>query len=87
MKGAPSKDESPRPGAESSPPSAGLVNGEDLLKVLWPLETSRPTLRWLRSMQERRLVPFKRVSRRIFFDPAEVRAVLDRNCSVEAIGK
>jgi hypothetical protein len=54
----------------------GLLNAHELLATLWPNPTTRPSLRWLRSLQARRAVPFYRVGRLIFFDPVRVKAAL-----------
>jgi hypothetical protein len=35
-------------------------------------------------MQDRRLIPYKKIGRRVFFDPEEVRRALDRQFSVHA---
>lgn len=68
-------------GAAGRPPK--LVCAEELLELLWE-EKSRPSLRWLRDLQEQRLIPSKRLGRRVFFDPEEVRAVIDRDHSIKA---
>jgi len=54
----------------------GLLDAPGLLKAVWPDEGSRPSLRWLREMQARRVLPFIRVGRRIYFEPERVRAAL-----------
>jgi hypothetical protein len=53
-----------------------LVSGDDLLRVLFP-KTSRPTLRWLRDMQNQRRVPFCKIGRLVFFYPDKVRDALN----------
>jgi len=65
----------------------GLMGAEELLKAVFPAESTRPSLRWLRRMQARRLVPFRKVGRLVFFDPEEVRRALDRNFTVRALGE
>ncbi|HWB02799.1 MAG TPA: hypothetical protein VG796_07215 [Verrucomicrobiales bacterium] len=57
-------------------PPGGLLNAQELLATLWPNPETRPSLRWLRSLQARRAVPFYRVGRRIFFDSQRVKAAL-----------
>src|SRR5579864_6223540 len=52
-----------------------LVNGPRLLEILWD-EASRPSLRWLRSQQRRRSIPFTRVGRLIWFCPRQVKEYL-----------
>jgi hypothetical protein len=69
-------------GTLSSTPS--LVGAAELLLALFPANESRPSVRWLRRMQDRRLIPYKKIGRRVFFDPEEVRRALDRQFSVHA---
>lgn len=65
--------------------SAALVGGEALLETLFPNPVDRPSLRWLASMRQRRLIPFKKIGGRLLrYDVAEVRAALDRNFTVRA---
>lgn len=66
--------------------SHSLVGAETLLKLLFPYEESRPTLRWLRGMQAKRLVPFRKIGRRVYFDPEEVRRSFDAQFKVESLG-
>lgn len=64
--------------------SSGLVGAEGLLKELFPDPSSRPCVRWLREQQKRRVIPFYRVSRLVFFNVYEVRESLRKNLRVEA---
>jgi hypothetical protein len=57
--------------------ASGLMGAEALLEALFPGDPNRPSERWLRHMRARRLVPFKKVGGRVFYDPAEVRRALD----------
>ena len=50
-----------------------MVSAERLLELLWE-ESSRPALRWLRTQQKRRAVPFTRIGRRVWFTPSQVLA-------------
>ncbi len=69
----------------TEPLRSGLLNDEALLAALFPDETCRPSLRWLRKMRHRRLVPFYRIGgRMVLFDPGEVRAALEKQFRVEA---
>ena len=54
-----------------------LVSGAKLLELLWE-DSSRPTMRWLRSQTKRRAIPFARSAGRVWFDPSEVKASLSR---------
>lgn len=65
----------------------GLVGAIPLLEHLFPDERTRPTLRWLREMQAKRLVPYRKVGRLVYFDVMEVRRALDKQFKVEAIGE
>jgi hypothetical protein len=60
----------------------GLVGAETCLRLVFPDEATRPCLRYFRELQAKRLVPFKKIGRRTFFDPVEVRRALDRQFSV-----
>jgi len=63
---------------------AGLYGAEPCLHVVFPDETTRPCLRTFREWQNQRLIPFKKIGRRTFFDPVEVRRALDRQFTVHA---
>lgn len=54
----------------------GLVDAPRLLELLFPNPACRPSLRWLRDQTSKRTVPFIRIGRLVFFDLAQVRAVL-----------
>jgi len=62
----------------------GLVGAETCLHVVFPDESTRPCLRTFRSWQRLRIIPFRKISRRTFFDPVEVRRALDRQFTVHA---
>jgi hypothetical protein len=65
--------------------SAALVGGETLLETVFPNPEDRPSLRWLATMRERRLIPFLKIGGRLIrYDAAEVRAALDRNFTIAA---
>lgn len=67
------------------PLRSGLLNDEALLTALFPDESSRPSLRWLRKMRHNRLVPFYRIGgRMVLFDAGEVRAALEKQFKVDA---
>lgn len=66
------------------PKQTGKVSGKRLLEILFPDEESRPTLRFLRSLQARRLIPYYKVSRKVFFDVEEARESLERVMRVKA---
>jgi len=53
-----------------------LVTAEELLPIIWPNEKSRPSLRWLRTQQDNRAIPYVKMGRLVFFDPEQVRAAI-----------
>lgn len=63
-----------------------LVGAEALLRELFPDEKSRMSLRSLRGMQAKRLVPFRKIGRRVYFDVEEVRRSFDTQFKVDSIG-
>lgn len=48
-----------------------LVNGKRLLEILWDAQ-SRPSMQWLLKQVKRRMIPFIRRGRLIFFRPRTV---------------
>jgi hypothetical protein len=70
------------PAASEATFPAGLVGAETCLRLIFPDEATRPCLRYFRELQRKRLIPFKKIGRRTFFDPPEVRRALDRQFSV-----
>ena len=62
--------------------SAGLVNGEQCLKALFPDPASRPSLRWFLALKARGLIPFRRIGGLIFYDVEEVRRAIDTQFTV-----
>jgi hypothetical protein len=65
-------------------PAPSLLGAAELLLALFPANDSRPSVRWLRRMQSRGLIPYKKIGRLVYFDPDEVRRALDRQFSVHA---
>jgi hypothetical protein len=66
------------------PALPGLVNAETCLRMVFPDEDSRPTLRYFRELQAKRLIPWRKIGRLVFFDPVEVRRAIDRQFTVHA---
>jgi hypothetical protein len=56
----------------------GLVGVEALRLILWPDPASRPSLRWVRELQARRVIPHIKLGVKVFFEPERVRAALRR---------
>jgi hypothetical protein len=63
---------------KSIPPSRVLVGAEECIRIVFPTQ-SRPHKRTFLEWKARRLIPFYKIGRRIFFDPEEVRTALDRH--------
>lgn len=70
----------------ATPADGQFVDGDTLLKLLFP-ESSRPTLRWLRDQQKSRRIPYAKIGRLVFFDPAEVRAAWRQKFTVGRVSK
>ncbi len=62
--------------AKATPEATGYLSAKTLLTTLWPDPISRPSLRWLRSMQARRAVPHIKIGALVFFEIARVQAAL-----------
>ncbi|GDX12061.1 hypothetical protein LBMAG57_38330 [Verrucomicrobiota bacterium] len=62
---------------------AGLVNAERCLCIVFPDPESRPSLRYFRELQAKRLIPWRKIGRLTFFDAAEVRRALDKQFTVQ----
>ncbi len=58
-----------------------LVDGKRLLEAIFE-EQSRPSPRWLHSMTKRGLIPHKKLGHLVRFDVAQVRAALEKKCTV-----
>jgi hypothetical protein len=61
-----------------------LVGAADCIKIVFPCETSRPSLRSFRAWQSKGFFAFHKIGRRTFFDPESVRAALDRRFLIHA---
>jgi hypothetical protein len=62
---------------ERAPEGGGLVGAKTCLSIVFPDEQTRPSLRFFRKLQRMGKVPFKKIGRLTFFDPAEVRRAFD----------
>lgn len=63
-------------GAENG--TSVLLNGESLLKLLFPDQKTRPSVFWLKKMRQKKVIPFYRVGKRVFFNAEGVRAALEK---------
>jgi hypothetical protein len=59
-----------------------LVDAHGLLDALFD-DDSRPSLRWVREMQKRRILPYIKVGHLVRFDVDRVRTVLDERFTVQ----
>jgi hypothetical protein len=60
-----------------------LMGAQGCLAEIWPNPQERPSFRKFKELQLHGFIPFHRIGRRVFFDPAEVRRALDRKFRVE----
>lgn len=74
------------PEQKPKPEFPQLVDAPTLLVMLFPCESSRPSLRFMRELQAKRLIPYKKIGRLIMFDPSEVRRAIDSRFGVKAKG-
>jgi len=56
----------------------GYLNADQCLVVLFPDETSRPSLRTFRTWQAAGKIPYLKLGRLTFFNPNEVKLALER---------
>jgi hypothetical protein len=68
----------------NSPTPEGLLIAEEMMKAVWPNERSRPSLRTIREWQAKRMVPYVKCGRLVYFDPVKVRQSLAKRFTVEA---
>ena len=61
-----------------------LVQAPALLEALFD-EPSRPTVRWVRRMTAKRVIPYYKIGHCIFFDVPKVRAALERRNLVNPV--
>ncbi len=62
-----------------------LVGVEACLKTVFPDEQSAPALRTFKGWMAARYFPVHKIGRRVFLDPAEVRAALSRRFKINAV--
>jgi hypothetical protein len=69
----------------SRPAEKELVDAQTCISRIFPNPKSAPSLRTFREWQARKWIPFRKVGKRVFFDPEEVRRVIDKRFTVHAI--
>jgi hypothetical protein len=62
----------------TEPESVGLFGAESCLEKVFPDARSRPSLRWFKGLQAAGKIPYRKIRRRVWFDPEEVRRALDQ---------
>lgn len=67
------------------PTQKQLVGALDCLKIVFPCESSRPSLRTYRKWQSNGWFPVHKIGHLTFFDPEEVRLSLDRRFRINAV--
>ena len=70
------------PPPAATPEPAKLVDAQGLLTAIFD-EASRPSLRWVRTMQKRRVIPYIKVGHLVRFDVEKVRTALDSRFTVQ----
>jgi hypothetical protein len=63
--------------ATPSQPQLNLVHGDEGLRALFP-EGSQPSVRSIRRLREKRLIPFIKLGNMVFYDAAAVREALTK---------
>lgn len=63
-------------------PSNHLCDGPGLLATIWPDEKCRPSHRALINWRDLGIIPYIKLGRLVFYDPAEVRWALRKKCTV-----
>ncbi len=63
-----------------------LLSAADLLVAAFG-PNSKPSIRWLRNITKRRLVPHLRIGRLIRYDLSKVKEALAANCTINAKGQ
>jgi hypothetical protein len=69
---------------KSEPLNLELVGAETLLERLWPDQKDRPSLRTLRNWQKRRIIPYVRLGRLVYFHPDEVAQAIRERWTVRS---
>jgi hypothetical protein len=63
---------------------SGLTNAQGCLEKVFPDPRARPSLRWFKGLQAAGKIPFRKIGRKVWFDPEEVRRALDKQFRVQA---
>lgn len=61
----------------------GLVGLEKCLEIVFPDPDSRPSKRAFQEWQARGMIPYRKICRRVFFEPPEVRRAIDKQFKVD----
>lgn len=61
----------------------GLVGSKTCIEIVFPDNSTRPSLRTWMEWKKRGMLPYRRIKRRVFYCPAEVRAAIDSQFKIE----
>lgn len=64
----------------------GFVGPEKLLEELFPDESVRPSVYWLRDQRVKRLIPYQKLGQKIFYSPAQVHKSIEDRFTIRAKG-
>ena len=59
-------------------PKTTLVDVHGMLETIWPDARCRPSLRWVRQMQSRKVIPYIKLGALVFFDTDRVFEALSK---------
>lgn len=71
--------------AQLTPAPGGLVGNAELLKIIWPNATDRPCTKTLERMRKRRMIPFVRLGRLIYYNPEKVMQTIQKRFEISAV--
>ncbi len=60
-----------------------LVGESECRRIIFPEESSRPSRRTFLEWKSRGLIPYRKIGRLVYYDPAEVRRAIDRQFKIE----
>jgi hypothetical protein len=69
---------------QNNPPLRRLVGAQQCSAEIFGDGADAPCARWWQYQMKRGIIPFYRIGRLVWFDPAEVREALTQQCRVAA---
>ena len=61
-----------------------LIGAETLLRVIWPEQSDRPSMRWLIRQRKRGTIPYVKIGHRVWFYADDVRAAIAEKFTVNS---